>query len=293
MVTLSIIILSYNTGKVTLRCIESLLDNYKEELANGSFQIIIVDNASSDESVALIKEFKNKKKNLNITLLENKENVGFGGGNNAGSKKADGEFLLFLNSDTQVLDKGISQMLDFLRVHPKVGILGGKLCNTDGSSQKSVGIFYTIPTLFISLFGGERMGLLRKSPKAAKRVDWVSGALCMTPAEVFKKVGGFDQNLFMYMEDMELCYRVRKSGYDVFFYPDVSVRHDEQGSSNRTFAIVSIYKGVLYYFKKHRSVFEYHFAKKSLLLKGWSAIVIGTLTNNSYLSDTYKKAIQF
>ncbi len=115
----------------------------------------------------------------------------------------------------------------------------------------------------------------------------------MTRKDVFKKIGGFDENLFMYMEDMEICFRVKKEGYAVCFYPEVMVTHRNEGSSNRSFAVGSIYKGVLYFFKKHKSPLEFKIAKLLLVSKAVISIAVGKMTKNSYLVNTYKKAIQF
>lgn len=97
----------------------------------------------------------------------------------------------------------------------------------------------------------------------------------------------------MYTEDMELCYRVREAGYKVVYFPEMVIQHIGQGSSNREFAIVNIYKGLLYFYKKHKSYPEYLFVKSLLLFKAWFAILVGSLTQNAYLTTTYKKAIQF
>src|SRR5205807_1922254 len=125
------------------------------------------------------------------------------------------------------------------------------------------------------------------------KVDWVKGALLMIRRDVFEKLGGFDEKIFMYMEDMELCYRAHLAGYTISFYPDVDIRHKDQGSSNRTFAIVNIYKSLLYFYSKHKSKKEYDLLKALLLLKGYIAIMIGLLIGNKNLMERYQKAMQF
>ena len=92
---------------------------------------------------------------------------------------------------------------------------------------------------------------------------------------------------------MELCYRAKLAGYQTFFYPYVNVFHAEQGSSSRTFAIIYIYKGLLYYYKKHKNFLEYSLIKTLLFLKAVAAIIIGNITHNSYLVKTYRQAIRF
>ena len=113
----------------------------------------------------------------------------------------------------------------------------------------------------------------------------------MIRKDVFEQLKGFDEKIFMYTEDMELCYRARLAGKNIYFYPDVLVLHKEHGSTNKTFAIVNIYKNLLYFYKKHRSPFEFQTLKFLMETKAVVFIVLGKLTGNSYLVDTYKKAL--
>lgn len=279
----SIIILSYNTKELLRECLKSLYKNIK----GVDPEVIVVDNASTDGSVEMVRNnFRN------VVLVENKKNVGFSKGNNIGAKIAKGEYLLFLNSDTEVRDNGLLEMLEFLETHPGVGILGGRLRNNDGSLQKSAGVFYNLFNVFLMLFGGERIGMLRKSPSHIMQVDWVSGAFMMIRKELFEKLKGFDEKLFMYMEDMEICFRAKKLGFSTFFYPNVNMLHKELGSSNRAFAILHIYEGLLYFYKKHKSRFEYQLARGLLLIKALFMILLGSVLKNTYLTTTYQKAFK-
>ena len=128
--------------------------------------------------------------------------------------------------------------------------------------------------------------------KKISEVDWVSGAFMMIRREVFKKLEGFDKNMFMYVEDMELCFRVKKLGYNIVFFPESSLYHMEYGSSDRTFAIVNIYKGILYFYKKHGSPISYLIVKTMLVVKAGLLVMIGKIINNKYLTDTYSKALK-
>jgi len=178
-----------------------------------------------------------------------------------------------------------------MREHQDVSILGGQLRNFDGSLQASAGKFYTLSKALLLLLGMQRFGLLDRSPKNIEQVDWVKGGLLMIRRDVFNKLGGFDEKIFMYTEDMELCYRANLVGYKTYFYPDVMVLHADQGSSNRTFAIVNIYKNLLYFYKKHKSYSEYFLLKFLLRTKAVSLIALGRLLKKNYLVDTYKKAL--
>lgn len=291
MFKLSILILNYKTKDLTLGCLRSLISNYKKQLEEGNFEIIIGDNGSFDGSVEALRMYVGDYKNIQV--FENKENLGFAKGHNVLADKAKGEYLFFLNSDTELKDTGLIGMVDFLDNNPRIGILGGRLENPDGLPQPSAGSFYNIFNLFLMLFGGERFGLLRLSPTFEKKVDWVSGGSMMIRKDLFKKMGGFDERFFMYFEDMELCFRAKKLGFRTYFYPKVKIVHKELGSSNRTYAILNIYRGILYFYKKHKSFPEYLLAKLLLMTKAALAIFVGGLIQNEYLVDTYKKAIKF
>lgn len=115
----------------------------------------------------------------------------------------------------------------------------------------------------------------------------------MIRQELFGKLKGFDEHFFMYMEDMEICFRAKKLGFSTYFYPDVNVLHKELGSSNRTFAVVNIYKGLLFFYKKHKSLLEYQIVKRLLFFKAIAAILIGFISRNNYLTVTYRKALRF
>lgn len=269
----------------------SIIKQCGEELEGKRIEIIVVDNNSTDDSVSAISSLP--LKNFSIKLISNKENLGFAKGCNIGAKAANGKYLLFLNSDTEVEDGGFTKMTNFLDENTGVGILGGKLKNTDGSIQRSAGKFYSLFNLVIMLLGLERFGFLRSSYNNVQKVDWVSGACMMVKNEVFKKLKGFDEKFFMYIEDMELCFRARKAGFLTYFYPDTKIKHKSLGSSNRTFAIINIYKGILHFYSKHKSRFEYFIAKTLLIIKAKISILIGLLALNSDLKDRYKKAIDF
>lgn len=293
MVELSIVVLVFNTEKLIEGCIKSLIGQYKAELEQNIFEIIVVDNASMDNSIRFAKNALGKIKNKkSFTILENKENFGFSKGNNIGAKRSKGKYILFLNSDTIVEDRGFLEMVRYLKNNKDVGILGAKMKNQDGSEQPSVGVFYNLPNVFAMLFGWERLGMFRSSPNHIKSVDWVSGASMMVKKELFEKFGGFDENFFMYVEDMEICFRVKKSGLLVNFFPNIKISHVSHGSSNRKFAIVNIYKGLLYFYKKHKSFWQYIILRCMLLTKALISIAAGILSGNKNLIDTYSNALK-
>lgn len=285
---LSIISINFRKPHQAKTCMESLWKQYKQEFENNEFEYIVVDNLSGDDSVDKLKEEVKKYKNFHV--VANDKNGGFGNGNNAGVRHGKGEYILLLNDDTIAEDQGILRMLDYIKTNGDVGAIGGRLINSDGSEQSATGEFYNILTISLFIFGFERMGLVNKNPTTISEVDWVKGALLMMKKSVFEKIGGFDEHIWMYTEDMEICYRVHKAGLKCVYFPDVKVRHTEHGSSNRTFAIVNIYKNLPYFYKKHKSIFEYYYVKFLLKTKAAFLVGVGKVLNNHYLVDTYSQA---
>ena len=271
---------------------DSLQKQFPKEFAEGLFELIIVDNDSGDDSVKQLNERIKTKSYKHTTVIANPENAGFGKGCNLGARHSKGDFILFLNNDTVAKDRGILSMAHYMKAHSEIGILGGQLRNPDGSLQASTGKFYTLYNAFLLLLGMQKYGLLDKSPQQITEVDWVKGGLLMMSREAFITSRGFDEKIFMYTEDMELCYRVKKAGYKIVFYPDLVVLHAEHGSTNKTFAIIHIYKGLPYFYKKHRSNAEYVVLRALLKVKAGFLFTAGKLLGNDYLIQTYGQAFK-
>ncbi len=289
---LSIIIINYNKSDLTIKCLDSLHRQYNQEFNENKYEVIVVDNASEKNSIFDIKEKINSKKFDKMRLVENRENVGFSKGCNTGAKNAKGDILLFLNNDTEVRDRSLQGMLDYIRGNKSVDILGGKLSNIDGSEQACVGKFYKPLSAVMLLLGLQRFGAISRNPRHISAVDWVKGGCMMVKRHVFENLGGFDEQIFMYIEDMEFCYRAKIKGYGVYFYPHATILHEDQGSSSRSFAVVNIYQNLLYFYKKHRSKEEYLFLRAIMKSKAFLLFNIGKLLNNSYLTKTYEKALK-
>lgn len=289
---LSVVTLNYKTPDLTLACVDSVHRQFKKEFEAGEMEHIIVDNLSEDDSVERIEKTLKLRAYKNVHLIQNKENVGFGKGCNLGAEKAKGEFILFLNSDTVVNNKGFLEMAEYLSSHADIAIMGGKMKNLDGSPQLSAGKFYTLFYVFLTMLGLERFGFMKHSPQKISKVDWVTGGCMMVNKKIFDKLGGFDKSIFMYMEDMELCFRAKKEGFTTYFYPGTQVLHASQGSSNRTFAIVHIYQGILYFFRKYMPQWEVFLVQCLLRTKAFLLITFGKLTGNAYLSVTYEEALR-
>ncbi len=284
---LSIIIISFNTKEVTLNCLKSVVKSH----TSVPYEIIVIDNASSDHSPLAIKALSEKYPQ--IRLIEHTENIGFGQGNNAAVKLAQGMYLLFLNSDIVVQEKAIDELFNFFNQNKdKVSFAGGKLINKNLTPQPSCGPFFTPLVVFGFLFlRGDYWGLTRFSPNRVKEVDWVSGACILTRKEPFEALGGFDEKIFMYMEEIDLLYRAKKRGLRTFFCPQARFIHLGSTSSvGRTFPILQVYRGYLYFYKKHYGRAALFILKIMLQLKAKIAVLIGRSTKNPYLIKTYEEA---
>ena len=247
----------------------------------------MVDNFSTDDTLDKLEPFKNE-----ITIKKNEKNLGFAGGINKGSKDAKGEYLLFINPDTQFKKGNIWDMVSVFQNSDKAGIVGGKLIDKNGKEELSAGRFFGLIEILLMALGLDESFGMRFSPNKIKKVDFVSGGFMMVKKEVFGKLNGFDENFFMYVEDVDLCKRAGKNGYQTYFTPEVELIHISHGSSNRSFAIENIYKGLIYYSKKHSNLFSYNLVKLILKLKAILLVILGKIFNNSYLVDTYIKALK-
>lgn len=288
---LSIVTLNFKKKDLTIACLDSLYKHYKSYLEKGDMEVIVVDNKSEDDSVKGIRDAIKTNAYANVHLIANTENAGFGKGCNLGASHAKGHYVLFLNNDTQVEGTGFMDMVRFLDTHTEVAILGGRMKNEDGTLQASAGKFYTLMNAALMLLGMQRFGLLYTSPSRITKVDWVSGGCMMVRKDIFGRIGGFDKDIFMYMEDVELCFRAKKAGYMTYFYPQVTTFHIGQGSSNRTFAIMHIYKGLLHFYKKYMPKWQVNVLQLMLKAKAIILVQIGKATRNSYLVQTYEQAL--
>lgn len=228
---LSVIIVNWNTQKLTRACLRSLA----QHLTRISHEVIVVDNASHDGSQEMIRREFPK-----VHLIANDENVGFGVANNQAMRVATGKWFLLLNSDTELQDDSVARLFERLRDTSDIGVAHCQLRFPDGRLQHTA---YRFPSIRLALL--EDLGLYKLTPRLTptallggywsyeeeRDVDWVAGAFMLLPRKVFEQTGGFDERLFMYGEDMEWCYRIRDRGWRIRYYPDASVVHVDHASS--------------------------------------------------------------
>jgi GT2 family glycosyltransferase len=256
-IDLSIIIVSWNTRGLLRKCLESIY----EFTRNVSFEVIVVDNGSSDGSQGMVRRGFSE-----VKLIENGENVGFSKANNQGAKGSRGRYVLLLNSDTELKENALAKMVRFMDDNKEVGVLGAQLLREDGSVQPSGGNFPSLQTiacqqmlpLHIVPLLNRWLPVLRVAwggyYRSSHEVDWVEGSCYMVRGEAWSKLEGLDENIFMYGEEVELCYRAKLAGWSTYYLAEAKIFHLEQGSSKtgRKGPVVGNYKGLKYFFQKHK-----------------------------------------
>lgn len=225
MVDLSVIIISYNTAALLEDCLKSI---FKAVIPSGGLEVIVVDNASKDNSVDLV-----KTKYPQVKLLANDRNTGFATANNQGVKLATGRFLLFLNSDTKISPDSLVKPLKFIKNHPQVGGLTVKLKLPSGELDRDNHRAFPTPWVALTLFAGYKRLYyqLHKNFNRIHSIELTAGSYLMMPAKLFKQLGGWDETYFFYGEDIDLCFRINQAGYKIIYYPKVEVIHYKGASS--------------------------------------------------------------
>lgn len=275
----SVIIVNYNTKYF----LEACLDSIRERCHGVSYEVIVVDNASSDGSCSRVKAGYSWTR-----LLENEENLGFGAANNIGAREAAGKYLLFLNSDTLFLNDALKAFFDHAEAEgPKLGVLGCWLRGADRRPVNSYGIFPTYAGC-----AAARMAFILPSrgcttseemTRMARRVDCVTGADMFMKRELFLGMGGFDERFFMYYEETELQLRMARAGYRHAIIPEPGILHLEGRSSRgRMRSRLMMETSMYLYFAKTRgpSLGLYAFAFLHTLLSAF-AIPRYTLSDNA------------
>jgi hypothetical protein len=297
---LSIIITSFNTKKLLTDCISSI----KKHTKGIDYEIIVIDNASSDGSAEAAKS-------LGAKIIKNSKNLGFAKANNQGVKAAIGKFILFLNTDTLIDTNLLSEMVDWMNKNEKVGVASCALKNKDGSIQATGGYFPTLIRVF-SWMTIQDFPLVDKVIKpfhplhsksgfsrgedfyaSKKELDWVTGAFLLTRNDVLGEVGGWDETFFMYVEETELCFRIKKEGYKVWYLPKWSITHFGGGSSKTNErSLISEYEGIKKFYKKHFAAWQFVFLRLFLKIGALGRIVLFGILEGRQTAKIYAKAFK-
>lgn len=257
---LSIIIVNWNVRDYLRDCLHSLM----KHATDTSFEIIVVDNASTDDSVNMVRrEFPH------VRVIALTSNTGFAAANNRGVEIAQGKYLLFLNPDTEVVQGSLLQLINYFEHNPGVGIVAPCIKNSDGSFQE--GSIRRTPTVGSQILVLSKLSRYLKNMKALQRyyahdfnpnttqeVEQVMGAALMISCQYFLELGKFDERFFLWFEEVDLCTRVRKGGRSIMFLASAHVIHHGGRSFMQSLPLVKqriFNKSVLLYFKKHNSSF--------------------------------------
>jgi hypothetical protein len=254
--TLSIVIVSFNVVDYVVDCIQSIYDTEPDL----DFEIWVVDNDSTDNTIDVLKERFAEHRRLHI--IGNHNNRGFGRANNQVIPDINGELVLFLNPDTRLVEKNsLKAMVNYLKKDEKIGICGPRIVFSSGELQLSCGEFPTLTKTILEVFSLPKMlpvffhgyRYIDWNHKEVKRVDWVSGACLMIKTDLLKRLQGFDETLIMYAEDVDLCARARGLNFDVVYYPFSEIVHFEGQSSKKTrsTAVISGYISKMNFFSKY------------------------------------------
>lgn len=218
---LSVIIVTWNAAHFIQDCLSSLI----KEIKKINNEIIVVDNNSSDKTVNILKKAYPK-----VILIKNKKNKGFGTANNQGIKISTGNFILLLNPDTIIYPGAIREMLRFLNKERQVGMIGPEQLNSEGriifnfSRHTTRGVF---EYLIENLVPKSKLASLLKAPYEVK---YLNGGCWLIKKEIFQKADLFDESLFLYGEESDMCKRIRKAGWKIFFLRNVAIAHFREGS---------------------------------------------------------------
>jgi GT2 family glycosyltransferase len=290
-VDISIIIVNWNTRDLLSQCLESVYATVRDL----TFEVVVVDNASSDGSAEMIRE-----RFPQARLIENDVNSGFARANNQGIAQSHGQFLLLLNSDTILQAEAVAKMVAFMKAYPMAGIVGAYIRNPDGTPQRCFGAFPTVVSESICAWGlDSRLPFARWfvarpiEPNGHLETDWVLGAALMIRRKTLEQIGVLDENYFMYSEEIDLCYRVKKAGWRNFILGTAHIIHLGGQSTRQMSATMKaqLFLSKLRYFRKHRGRAAAAFLNvmfgASILSKRWVYYLYGKTEMSNLWVETW------
>ncbi len=285
---LSIVIVNYNTKEILKNCLNSVFEKIKDI----NFEVLVVDNASNDGSIEMIKnEFPN------VRVIINKKNIGFAKASNQGLKNVNGKYILLLNPDTIFLDENFKKLIDFMEECPDVGACGPLILNKDGSIQRQckrgLSTFWNSFTYYSGLwklfpqnkwwqkkFGG--YFLLNKPYDKICEVDVLSGAAILIRKKTLEEVGLICEDYIMYWDDTDLCFRIKKEGWKIYYLPLTKIIHYGGAGGTQIHAFKNLWyfhRGACLFYKKYLSS-NYFFLINFLYYSGvWFAFCLKLLSN--------------
>jgi N-acetylglucosaminyl-diphospho-decaprenol L-rhamnosyltransferase len=270
---ISIIIVSWNTARFLENCLDSILATPPTE----SVEIWVVDNASTDDSPRMVRE-----KFPQVHLIENRVNAGFARANNQAIQRCMGNYVLLLNPDTLVKSGALQALVDFMEKTPEAGAAGARILNPDGSLQISSWPRPTLSRELWRLFHLDSLSPYAEYPRTkwetnqAQEVDLLLGACLLLRKDVLDQVGFLDENYFMYSEEIDLCFRMQRAGWRLFWVAHAQVVHFGGQSTQQvpTEMFLNLYHGKIKYFRKHHGWLAAQIYKLILTFAALSRLVL-------------------
>lgn len=292
MAKLGVSIINYNTLELMRECLTILTRNYEKD----ELEIWVLDNNSPDGSGFIIeKEFKSK-----INFVKSDTNLGFAKGQNMLLKKINSPLVLILNPDTRFKKSDIEEMVDFMNNNPKVGLASCKILGFDGRRHSNGGDYPFGLSLLSWLFNLESLGIKKNFHRVDekyyledKEVDWVGGTFMFVRKCVFDRVGLFDEDFFMYFEDVDFCLRAKKAGYKIMLNSKVEIEHLSGAStkSPKFYQWSSELKNLILFYKKQFGGLAAFCLKVVVIFGILARMLFGLVSGNIKLSQTYGKIL--
>ncbi len=272
---LSIVIVNWNTRDLLATCLESIWTSE----SHPEIEVIVVDNASSDGSAQMVRE-----RFPQVSLIENETNVGFARANNQGLQHCQGRYVLLLNSDTRVLGDALEQLTAFMEAHPRAGAAGARLLNADGSLQPSCHPMLTPGHEFWRLIFLDNIvhratyGATFWASSQPRQVEVIKGACLMLRREALSEVGLLDESYFMYTEEVDLCFRLARAGWQLWWVPAAQVTHYGEASSRQVAQdmYIQLYRSKVQFYRKFGGETRAAFYKWLVCLAYWPRLGLAT-----------------
>ncbi|MBL7471238.1 glycosyltransferase family 2 protein [Robertkochia sediminum] len=297
---IAVIVINYNNAGYTIECVQSLMEKSTSEL---SVQYIIVDNSSEMEDFQTLKAFTEQLDHPNLILFRSQLNGGFGAGNMHGVQWANAKYYAFINNDTLMIDDCLKHCFRFMEITPEAAVCGPQIRIDQKRQARSFGHFISLPKI---MFGNTLIesGAFGRKPSRKKEyaapveVDYVNGSFMFFRAEDFHKVGGFDTNIFLFYEESDICYRLKKQGRSTWYLPGARYIHFEGSSHKAPIAIKKELKmSMLYVLRKNRGYLNFLVARYFLVIRYFFSTLVkpkyfpllkACITGN-YITDSLKQ----
>ncbi len=251
---ITIVILNWNTCKITQKCILSI---YKY-LDKKNFRIVIVDNGSTDNSISVFNKLQKKYKNLYI--VKNSSNLGFSAGNNSAKNFFTTKYLIFLNSDIEFIDNSLLDAINYFGQNPDIGLISPKLILSNGSIQNSVFPPQTIKNAIKEFWLIDKNSFYPYAPETDKptEVNSVVGAAIIIKTKLFKKIGMWNETYFMYFEDLDLCRKIRFLNKKIIYFPRWTLIHKHGASGNNLKNLQDQWRRLIPSSKKYHGIVKHY-----------------------------------